>query len=383
MSVYWIRELSSTGGTASGTPFSVKVYALFLRYVCGYHTPTQSVGGGTDYWSYEKTGTNGELNLTGADKNFRDSVIHSFVVGDINKWILITGVNAGLYKITAYIDTATITIDFRSGVAEWPLVQTGASWYLLAENYQLPASGSWWRLCTPHADGWALEATYDFLGGSDRVSLRVALDSNWSGVKILGPVYFGSFISTNWVYVTADSTGEWIYFMMHNSVASKYCGAFVCKTTPITGSSSIISLHGSISSPGNDQTFYRGQALNEFTPNKVGHGYVYSETYGLQLATYISEITDTTFNNGLTQWAGRQQNARITKWDLSEGSVTFVINSVDLTVNGYGVLGILKGHYSASIAIAARTAINDSGTNDKFHFCDGFVFDWPNVTPQH
>lgn len=381
----WIRELtSSSTGSLTGIPFALKSTALFLRYGVGF-TPVASVG--SDWYSTEKSGTNGEINLTGTDKRFRDSTAASFVSGDTGKWLLVVGNdrNTGWYKVT-YVDASNVDLDFRSGVAEYPTSQTGLSWYLLADNYQVPSSvNDYFTTRTPHALGWEIELKLLQTSGDNRVSVRVAPSGDWGSV--IGPVYTGSYGSrTNWLYCAVDSAGEWLNFMLHQSTDNRYNGFCVTTVSMLdTGHANIekVVLCGNTSSDAVECD--NSNWVRLYTDKRISHGYSWVSGLNAQVAGYMMEYSSTISDDGFGKWASREQNSRISKSDVLTGSY-YVLDETNMS-RVYSILGILNGHYKSRGGTAGgwgtRKAFNDSGTLDKIHWTDGFAFDWPNITPQH
>ncbi len=187
MATHWLREITTaTTGTATGFPFASKCLALFLQNVLGYTNAVESVFSGS-YFSTEKSGVNGSINITATDKTFRDTTAASFVVGDTGKWLLLVDNtnprNSGFYKVT-HVDANNVTLDFRSGAAEYPTQNLGAnlSWWLLADNYQVPITDQdYFRLRTPHAAGWEIEVLYVDPGVDQGYEVRLSVDANWAG----------------------------------------------------------------------------------------------------------------------------------------------------------------------------------------------------------
>lgn len=134
MASTWLREINNTvPAYGTGMEFYFKCLAFFLTKICGFTNFVDgSEGGGT--LSSTIAGTNGEFNLSGSDKNFRDTVAGSFTSGMVGDWIVIADSNrdnAGIYKITAFVSSTTVTVDFRSGATEYPAQTTGVDWWVI------------------------------------------------------------------------------------------------------------------------------------------------------------------------------------------------------------------------------------------------------------
>jgi len=134
MSTCWLREINNpVPAYGTGIEFYFKCLAFFLTKICGF---TNFVDGteGAGTLSSTVAGTNGEFNISGSDKNFRDTVAGSFTSGMVGDWIVIADsnrANAGIYKITAFISSTTVTVDFRSGATEYPVQTTGVDWWVI------------------------------------------------------------------------------------------------------------------------------------------------------------------------------------------------------------------------------------------------------------
>lgn len=388
MASAWLREINTTStGTNTGIPFFLKCVALFCKHVLGFTNEVESVLAGNSFFSTEKSGTNGEINLTGTDKNFRDTVASSFVAGDHNKWLLVIDPtnprNSGVYKAT-FVSADTMTLDFRSGAAEYPTANTGLHWYLLADNYQVPITNNdYFTIDSPA--GWSIEIKLIIAGG---IAIRVSTNSDWTATgKIIGPVYCGSPINkANWCYCEGDTAGTWINIFGHNSTDNLYYGS---AATSLDGfdtyhaSTELIALLGCASSAEAD---YKTTMTRDYSNNKFGHGYVWREVPAAQEHVYFSEITCTTSAAGLTNWAG-EVNARRggSRNDCAGGSVLFCQPDYNGTggILTYDFAGRCRGHYQVRSNLTVKTAFNDVASLDRFHIGDGIAINWPNLTQQH
>jgi hypothetical protein len=461
MTSKWMREVSTSGtGSSTGIPFALKATALFLRYCLGF-----TEDGSTASFAIEKSGTNGAIN-TGNNKRFMDTVAGSFVSGDTGKWLLVCGDsrNAGWYKVT-YIDANNVDLDFRSAATEYPNVQTGLSWYLMANTYSPPTNGQYFRLKTPHIYGWSLQLLYS-TADNQRVEATLAPDGNWS--TTIGPAYSGSTNSTtNWVYCEADSYGQWVHLMFHQSTNNRHNGLLVTTFEPFeTGYENIekVGLFGSSSSAVGD--FDNTAFQRVYDASHVGQGFVWDSAFAIQRHAYMVEPTYAGYASGLSKWTSRERNRRRSGANvgggtgdsiamsgstatLTDAGASFVTTDVGKAIrvsrcsnqdnNGffvvtarlsatqvqytnasgvnetssfswsmdkqdiiegtivavdennsegrYSLRGRMLGHFSTRSGTtggwAPRKAFDESGLLDKFHWIDGFAFQWPNLTPQH
>lgn len=127
-----IREItSSVSGNSTGYPFSLECWAWFLKELLGYTNFTGYAPGST------KNGTAGEFNITGTDKDFRDTVASSFDLNDEGRYLLVKDSvtqNCGIFKIITYVSSSVVTVDFRSGSTEFPVPSTGIDWWVLSAS---------------------------------------------------------------------------------------------------------------------------------------------------------------------------------------------------------------------------------------------------------
>jgi hypothetical protein len=348
---------------------------------------------GQGHFSSEKSGTNGSINTTGTDKGFQDTTAASFVGGDTGKWILIQDTtnpeNSGWYKVT-YVDASNVTLDYRSGAAEYPTQNTGAnlSWWLAADNYQVPdRHEAWWRLETPHANGWAIEMMYEYPSTDQMLSIRVAVDGSWVGSKILSSVLIGVDNSeVPWFYCAADDGGEFINFFFHNNSDGFY-GGFIAANLDLAEPDRVaeeqvvlMGNRGASAGQYNGDTYVR-----DASDLKLGRGNIWSEREQVERILYMLELSYKEEYNGFSGWVSRTVNVRNSnQWDVIEG-VPVVVDPISQLYpqNHFEIPGRIKGVFLTSGAAAERTAQNDEGTLDKFHIQDGLAIEWPGVTEQH
>jgi hypothetical protein len=345
-----------------------------------------------DYWSYEKNGVNGSINLTGTDKNFQDSAAASFVVGDSGKWLLIRDLtnprNSGWYQV-AYVNASTVTLDFRSAVAEYPTQNLGAnlSWWLMGAIYQLPdRDGAWWRLESPHANGWALEMWYAIQGTDQGFQIRVAADGNWSGSELLETVYVGVDDGDEaWFYCVADDGGEYINLFFHNSTSSEYGGFLISNvllSEPGRAANEQVALMGcqsSLASTWSGSSTY--ERVNDNTC--LAWGYMRNAVVGVSRIVKMLEASYLGSTEGFATWTSRTVNSRKGSWDCIEGQPIITDNDNATALGEYEIIGRLQGIYLTSRQATVRAAYNDDATRDRFHVYHGHSIAWPGVTQQH
>lgn len=393
MATHWLREITTTAtGTGTGFPFSAKCLALFLQNVLGYTNFTETVSGGS-FISTEKSGANGSINLSGTDFIFEDTTAAAFAGVDTGKWIVIQDLtnprNSGIYKAT-FSTASRVTIDFRSAAAEYPTQNTFAnlSWWMLADNYQVPGTtGDFFRLRTPHANGWEIQVSFYDPSSYPGLIVAIAADANWGGSKILTDVYTGADnTAVIWNYCAADTEGEFINFFFHNSTTNEY-GGFVAAnldlTEPDRVSSEQVVLMGCRSSGTNIYT--NTTYTRDYSDYMLGRGDVWSEKEQHAAQCYMMEASYDAESDGFSGWTSRTVNVRNSnQWDFL-GGVPVVVDPIYILYNQneFEIAGRVKGVLLTSGAAAVRTAHNDTGTRDKFHILDGLAIEWPGVTQQH
>lgn len=388
MPTKWIREMNtSTVGVGTGYPFFQKCLALFLQNCCGYGNATDAPVSGS-FFSTEKSGTNGSINPTASDKDFEDTTAASFVAGDVNKWLLVNDTvnpsNSGWYKITALVSASKVTIDFRSAAAEYPVQNTGAnlSWWLMADNYDCPITdGDYWRLQTPHAAGWEVEAVMRYSSNNKGIEFRVAADGSWAGSKILPTAYLYCFDSRAiWSYVVADTEGENLHIATHNATDGYYQGIIVSRLAASEADRlehELVGLTGPKSAV--NGTTYQRNYSNNYLPTDV-----WSDQIGSIGRGYFVEMSYQNNDEGVIRYGSKQVNHRNgDKWDILDGS-PILIDPTNVSASGtYEWPGFISSIKLIPQVASVRTAYDYQGTKDVFHMQGGLGFEWPGVTPQH
>lgn len=345
-----------------------------------------------DYWTSEKSGSNGSINITGADKRFRDTVAGSFAGGDTGKWLLLQDPtnpeNSGWYKVT-FVDANNVDLDFRSGAAEFPTQNLGAglSWWLLSDSYQVPdRHGAWWRLETPHANGWALEMKYIDNGSDQGFEIRIAADGSWVGSKFLETTYIGvDNNDTTWFYCVADDAGEFINFFFHNSTNNQY-GGFIASNVVLAEPDRIaeeqVALMGCQQSSAlhwaSTSTYER---VND--NSNITRGYIWNDIVGVSRVCIMMDPSYYQSSLSIPAWTGRTANSRTGNWDFINGQVIIVDKDNHEPIGEYEIVGSLQGFFLTSEVATVRTAFDDEATKDRLHVMDGHAVDWPGYTQQH
>lgn len=396
MATHWLREIRLTASSARrGSAFYSKMLCWWLYNILGYTNFSQSVTSGSYDPSGAATGTNGAL--SNANFNLVDSTYASFAPGDVGKWVLIKDLtnplNSGWYKITAYVDANTVTIDFRSGATEYPTTASGLSWWLLAEDANTPITDAdYWRLRTPHADGWEIEY---YLYPNYGIRARMSLNADWTGTgKILerpgdgtsGYKWDGhsNLASGNDIFWYAEGTTEGSRLNTWNFDTNATSGVnalSVAKLTPYETSPAhsaaelwVLVGIGSAHNSGAEQ-FVRGISA---TAN--WNGFVWREAdYSVNRCYVLEWAADGTGNTQFYKMT--ENNARTGKIDLKPG-VQFVIDYGN-TENKYEVLGTLPAFSECRDNLAKMQTIDDAGTKDQIQIHAGFAAPWPGVTPQY
>ena len=395
MSTQWLREINTTAtGSSTGMPFALKCLALFLQKCLGYLNFSETTSSGS-YISTEKTGTGGSINISGADKNFRDDTASAFVAGDVGKWIVIKELtnpeNAGIYKITANPDADTVTIDFRSGAAEYPTQNLGdnLSWWVLADNYDVPVTDlDECVLQTPHVNGWWIKIGYQRPASYQRALIRVSGDSGFTTANLLTTYSSALDSAALWFYCAADTEGEFINFVFHNDTSNYHNGMLISNVDlvePNSGrvASEKVALMGNWwNDPSNSSinTYYRWNTWYR----TIAWGSMWDLEDDRRLDVKMIDLSYYLSTDSLCSWTSRQINQRTGKWEFQK---QMIFSDVDFTlIDDRGLfehVGHLQGFYMCSNQIAVRTAVDDVSTKDRFHFYQGHALPWPGYTPQH
>jgi hypothetical protein len=278
------------------------------------------LGYGENWTTYEATGVNGEINLGTPDYVFRDSVYNAFAGGDVGKWIIVVSSlkeNCGIYKISTVIDSARVTIDYRANTVNgerYPLQQTGLTWYMLGDSYQVPSQlGTYWRLQSPSSKGWGLEVKYYKKVSQQGASCRVSVDNLWTLPKILETVYCGVANSkTVYHYLVTDTSGSYVGFLVHNHTDSLHNGWVVSEIAPYETGHSDTELVVLMGNKVNGTSVYDGNFTFDTSNLRMGHGYRYSERLRALIDCYVVDPTAFGYANSLRRYGTRQPNRRIT-----------------------------------------------------------------------
>jgi hypothetical protein len=383
--------------TRAGVSFWSKCFCWWLYHVLGYTNFAESVVSG----SYDPTdmtgvtsGSNGSINISGSDFNFRDNTANPFVVGDVGKWILIIDLlnpeNSGWYPISAYVGVDTVTIDFRSGGAEYPTQVLGnnLAWYMMAEDNNTPDTVTdYWRLRTPHADGWEIELA---IGGNQYLQSRISLDQDWTASgKILeaaAPKFFGqqgtASASNMYYYAEGNTEGDHLnlwWFSTTNpagNAAITVSRVTPYETSPAHSADELLVMAG-VESNLNWGTagFVRG-----ITVASQWTGIVWRDDDASVNRCYALEWSYAASSSGFSQWSSNEANARTGKNDIKPG-VTFIVDK-DNDASKYEVMGSYAGLFEGRNNFSKMQTIDDAATKDKVHIYDGFFVPWPGYTPQ-
>jgi hypothetical protein len=387
------REINTAStGASTGAPFGLKCLALLARYGAGFTNPTQSVSSG-DYWGVENSSTGvGSINISGSDKNFRDNTGNPFVVGDEGKYLLIVDPtnrkNIGIYKIPTggYVSASTVTLDFRSGAAEYPVqnLSDNMDWYLFADNYQVPVTdGDYFRLQTPHAYGWEIEVAYIGAASDKGFQIRIATDGSWGSARKVGPVYAGVDDSdVCWFY--ADVDGDHVFLWLHNSTNNQFDGIFSGNITEFDSdrvdSEKVIVLGCADSTPG---TWDGISTIDRLYPstNAVSSGFVWNDNLQKQQPIFAYDLSYRNSNESFTMWTSKQVNHRTSNWEFIEGQPYAAdVNTVE---GEHEKVGKLAGIFRCPTTPTSKTAYDDDGTRDKYVIQKGFAVNWDGWTQQH
>jgi hypothetical protein len=333
-----------------------------------------TVNDSNSYWSFLKSGTNGEFNLTGSDEDFRDSVAGVFAASDVGKWLVIAGNNrnAGVYKITGYTSSSTVTVDFRSAATEYPTAQTGLSWWMIDETGSTPiGEGDYFRLKTPHAHGWEVEIAYYAVievpayTAHPRTSMRVARNGIW-GDNDSSKVWWGVNNSRNgYYYGMFDTAGEMLAYMVHQITTNLYNGSMVCNITPYeTGHSTeeLVAVMGSVISTwshSDSGTFNHNIGGGTTNYGYAGHGYIWRGWSNAERDVLMMEATYAGSANGLEKWTSREKNRRLSGSGSGTGD-SFSLSGTTVTLTDAGA-SFVASDVGKTIKISGATTPGNDG----------------------
>lgn len=402
MANHWLREVRYATAARAGINFYSKCLCWWMYHVLGYTNFVETVASGSYDPTNPATEPNliyatavGSINVTGADKNFRDSTNSPFLVGHVNYWILLVDPtneeNSGWYKITAYVDASNVTIDYRSGAAEYPVqnVSNNMDYYMMAEDNNCPSTlTDEWQLRTPHVDAWEIKF---ILQGNYYLRTEVALDTFAVGNKILKHAdpdwkHFGqsnrSTVTDIYYYAEGSDDGAHLnIYMMTTAGTSGTSAATISKmspfdTSPAHSADELWVLAGGDSVPGWDAEQFMPN--NDF--NNRWTGYVWRELDASVNRCFPLEWSYADSTVGFTRWGSSESNARTSKIDIKP-NITFVIDHAN-SQDKYEIMGGYPGLSSCRANMPKMQTIDDAGTKDKLQIVRGFVIPWPNVTPQ-
>lgn len=385
MAAHWLREIHLQNGSPyAGYAFYSKMLCWWLYNVLGYTNFAQSVSSGSYDPTGAATGTNGAL--SNANFNLVDSTYGAFSSGDIGKWVLIKDLtnplNSGWYKITAFVDANTVTIDFRSGPSEYPTTASGLSWWMIAEDASVPNTvGDYWRLRTPHTDGWELEVELNSDTSGGLLHIRLSLNADWTGSgKILGDVLMGhdsqNDASQFYWYAEGDTEGSHLHVYWHGTSGGNRLWSIgkvaPYETSPTHPASELWALAGAGSSPS-----YTSQLIDRnagWTPR------VWRERDASNNTASVIEWGYNGGAEGFTQWGSNEANARTGKTDIRPG-VDLAVDYLNAS-DKYELIGVMGGLEECRNNFSKMQTLDDAGTKDKVHVRDGILLPWPGVTVQ-
>jgi hypothetical protein len=373
--------------SVGGYAFTMKMLNYFLQHIVGYTWISESV---SSFNTHEKTNTDGAL--SSSNFNFVSSS-SPFVLSDQDKWLVIVDnsnpENSGIYRVTNYVNSSTVTIDFRTDPTEYPTTSTGLTWYLMDEDYDTPTTNDgYFRLRTSHVDAWEIEFKLMNSSPNYGIATRVSLDGDWtSNGKILDTTRFGintsgTLINANlqYRYFIAETDGSIIHLWEdattkdHNSLVS------MVPLAPFeSGHSSYEEwiLLGPVGlSDDTTATITRG-----YSNDVWGHGYIWRDNPDVVRNAYPMEYSVNLYTDGFVTWSSREINARTSKNDMLPGGL--YITDEDNDYDEYEFIGNVGGFYLVRSNLPERQTIDDSGTKDKLHIISGVTIDWPGFTPQY
>lgn len=405
MSSRWMRDVCVCENDDSYIYWHMKAHTVFLQNVMGYTFQSSNCPAGRSFVSTEKNGTGGSFG--GADWIFT-APGGSFVQADAGKYLVVRDDtnprNGGIYRIRRYISGTQVEIDFRSDpYNEWPTASTGITWWVYALGYQAPAVNDYVRLQSRHATGWALEYKAYPIATSHTyiISIRVAIDGDWGGSKILPGGGLTTWIMmyrangdlgfSSW-FVEGDYDGEWLNLWFRNMGDNEQwgcSGVAIGRITPLEPGHSNDDL---LFLAGNTNGTYLGnQGFARYYSNDYLRPRVWSTAINAPIDAWWMQPSLGWAANGITEWQIREPNARIgDKFEMAQG--TWMCADTGNQSGVYHILGKAKGHYSTKDFLHAfdvsyatghrHLTLTKNTRKDLLMIQHGWVIAWPGVTPQ-
>ena len=408
MSSRWLRDYPVLDGWYGNTFHWIKAFTQFLHKVLGFTIQSTTCPAGRSFTSTEKSGMGGSFG--GSDWIFTGS---GFDQSDAGKIIVLEDNtnprNAGVYVIRRYISATQIEIDFQADQyqGEFPSAGSGINWWIYSKTYELPGNGDQIRLQSRHTTGWALEINFTTGGYTARSYIRVATSGDWTNGPILNrgtALYFypcqgNEQVEASVINAEADYDGEWLnVFTRAVGNASTYynekwsMGGFVIaridELEPGHSDDEKLVVCCALDYTYSDYSFWRSID----TTYRIGQVTAWSDLLHGVIYGAMVETTAGGYGYGFTKYVYREVNRRIGNKHLIIPG-TLVILDYNNTSGIYQILGRIKGHYTTKAFVGglgrngdlfrAMLPMTRNSYKDLLMINDGWVINWPGVTPQH
>ena len=407
----WLREIPGSAYNYKywTSTFWKKVIPFFINRVMGYTLQSETVAGGKSFVSYQKTGVG---DVTGTGFNFTRTSGDVFASTDVESWIFIRDdtnpQNGGAYRITGYVDTSNITIDFASGPTEYPTASSAVTWWLLSDDYQVPSTnGDVISLQSRHATGWAIRLT---ISGA-ALTAQVCVDGVWANGKILGaaetPALLCGSNESNLYSVEGDYDGEWLNLLATqleyggNNYASATNMISVGRIDPVeTGHDTLelTALNGSVTT-----SWGLGLTRQTQTHDLWGFGRIWNMAANAQKYIYPIELSIGGRTNTL-EYTRFPRGAQVNHHNGDRLGVrygTYFIHDFDNVEGQYQLYGRVKGHWTIPCGFESVTEhgwnvdwnvlsqrrqkrffpVTWQTNKDFLVLQNGFMIPWPGVGP--
>lgn len=394
MANHHLREVRfQTTPDRAGISFWSKCLCWWMYHVLGYTNFAESVSAN----SYDPTdntgvttGTSASFNATGTDKNLVETGAFSGAGADVGKWVLVVPdvgeeENGGWYRITANPDANTVTLDFRSGAAEYPTqhVVTDMTWFMMAEDNNTPTTtADEWQLRTPHMDGWEIKC---ILSASRNLTVEMSLDTFTVGVKTLSTKIIGQSGNVDadhiYYYAEGEDSGAHLNFWHFTTDGGGNGGCLVGKLTPFETSPAhsddeLWTFIGHDSVPAE-----HGEYLDRgISAGAKMWGLVWRDDLRASIVTYIVEWSSVAANVGFVESTLNTINQRTGKNDI-KANLTMMAD-VDNNNDRYEFVGSFGSMFECRENLVKMQTMDDVATKDKVHLRSGFCLPWPGYTPQ-
>ena len=324
-------------------------------------------------------------------------------------------VNNGVFRIIQVISATQVELDFRAddNNGEAFTAASGLTWFGWGAGFEIPATdGDWFRLNSPHATTWGIEMTRSAWSTTVEMDIRVAVDGDWTGSKMLSgkETGFDDSVGSTVLCMEVDTGGEYLNYWANsvpgtqaNLAGNTANGFIVCDVTAIEPDRlpiERIALFGPEAVTFWQQTWMKrfNTTIASTNTSDIGSGRVWDDGVQVQRRCYFVGVSHNFSTDGFNGDYLKEANHRLANrtageppWDVPRNEVfdgSLIIQDPDhtSTVFGFEFVGWAKGHLTARWLDKWSTNSNNrynvqcsqgGGSGNKIYVFDGFVFGWP------